>query len=98
VQSACLTLTCTGEPYCYYMKPDISVTKMGPEAIISGMRHIGLNTLVMDCWYFSRGVLESYDDIAVTVACGSDDMPSTGDDLGVRTLLQSVPHVCYRWA
>jgi hypothetical protein len=80
VQTGCLSLTRTNEPYCYYMKPDISVTKMGPEAVLSDvitlMRRDGLRTLVVDCWYFSRGVLESYHDIAITVACGSDDMPN----------------------
>lgn len=62
------------------MKPDISVTKMGPEAVLSNvitlMHRDGLRTLVVDCWYFSRGVLESYHDIAITVVCGSDDMPN----------------------
>lgn len=35
VQTGCLSLTRTNEPYCYYMKPDIGVTKMGPEAVLS---------------------------------------------------------------
>lgn len=80
VQTACLTLTRTGESYCYHMRPDIGVTKLGTEAIVSDvitqMRRVGLNTLVMDCWYFARGLLESYNDIAITVAMGTDDMAS----------------------
>lgn len=80
IQTCCLELTRSGEPYCFYMRPDIAVSKFGAETIVTDvlaiMRRHQLNTLVMDCWYFTKGVLQSYPDVAITVACAADDMPS----------------------